>query len=387
MTFKEKLDAKLKELEALNVKLQEGDMEAAAKSAEVRAEIDKLNEAIKAAQDVEEKLKALGTSKVGKSGEAKVSEKAARSLGENFVNNLKSAKLGERFDYVAPEFKTATNTLLEGNIGEFPVGSTTVDTRVVEAARVALQVRDLFDNQTIGTAAYSFFVEGALGTGFSSVNEGAEKTAITYEDADAVIVPLVKIAGYIKESDEYIADYPFLASAVNGRLIYDLNHAIQVSLLTSVLGNSGIQADTTSWVAATTATGLADLILDAMMDVQAVSGRAADAVVMNPADWYTLRIGKTQGGEYYGGGYYAEGRIATIWGLPCVVTADIAAGTILVGAFRTGGTVLSKGGTSVTMSNSNEDDFIKNLVTIRAEERIGLALRVPSAFKKLVKAS
>ena len=97
MTFKEKLDAKLKELEALNVKLQEGDMEAAAKSAEVRAEIDKLNEAIKAAQDVEEKLKALGTSKVGKSGEAKVSEKAARSLGENFVNNLKAAKLGERF--------------------------------------------------------------------------------------------------------------------------------------------------------------------------------------------------------------------------------------------------------------------------------------------------
>ena len=387
MTFKEKLDAKLKELEALNVKLQEGDMEAAAKSAEVRAEIDKLNEAIKAAQDVEEKLKALGTSKVGKSGEAKVSEKAARSLGENFVNNLKSAKLGERFDYVAPEFKTATNVFYEADIDEFPVGSNTVDTRVVEAARVALQVRDLFDNQTISTAAYSYFVEGALGTGFGPVQEGDEKTKLTYESTEAVIVPLGKIAGYIKESDEYISDYPFLASAINGRLIYDLNHAIQQALLSMVLSNSGIQADTTSWVAATTATGLADLILDAMMDVQAVSGRAADAVVMNPADWYTLRIGKTQSGEYYGGGYYAEGRIATIWGLPCVVTADIAAGTILVGAFRTGGTVLSKGGTSVAMSNSNEDDFIKNLVTIRAEERIGLALRVPSAFKKLVKAS
>ena len=387
MTFKEKLDAKLKELEALNVKLQEGDMEAAAKSAEVRAEIDKLNEAIKAAEDVEEKLKALGTSKVGKSGEAKVSEKAARSLGEHFVNNLKGAKLSSKFDFAAPEFKAASNIMLENDIENFPVGSNTVDTRVVEAARVALQVRDLFDNQTISTAAYTFFVEGALGNGPAFTEEGSEKAAVTYESTDPVTVNLAKIAGYIKESDEYISDYAFLASAVNGRLIYDLNHAIQTVLITGVLGNSGIQADTTSWVAATTATGLADLILDAMMDVQAVSGRAADAVVMNPTDWYALRVGKTQGGEYYGGGYYAEGRIATIWGLPTVVTADIAAGTILVGAFRTGGTVLSKGGTSVAMSNSNEDDFIKNLVTIRAEERIGLALRVPSAFKKLVKAS
>ena len=387
MTFKEKLDAKLKELEALNVKLQEGDIEAAAKSAEVRAEIDKLSEAIKAAEDVEAKLKALGSGKVGKSGEAKVSKKAARSLGEHFVNNLKEAKLSSKFDYVAPEFKTATNVMLENNIDAFPVGSNTVDTRVVEAARLALQVRDLFDNQTIGTAAYTFFVEGAIGNGPAYTEEGAEKAAVTYEGTEAVTVNLAKVAGYIKESDEYIDDYPFLASAVNGRLIYDLHHAIQSMLLTGVLGNSGIQADTTSWTASSTETDLADLILEAIMDVQSTSGRAADAVVINPADWYALRVGKTQGGEYYGGGYYAEGRIATIWGLPCVVTADIAAGTILVGAFRQGGTVLSKGGTSVAMSNSNEDDFIKNLVTIRAEERISLALRVPSAFKKLVKGS
>lgn len=383
MTFKDKLDAKLKELEALNEKIKEGDIEAAAKSAEVREEIDKLNDAIKAAEEVEMKLKTLGNAKTGKS---EISEKAARTLGEHFVNNLKGAKLSSKFDYAAPEFKTASNTFTEAGIDGFPVGSDTVDTRVVEAARVALQVRDLFDNQSISTAAYTFFVEGAIGTGFGAVEEGAEKTALTYDPTDPVTVTLAKIAGYIKESDEYIADYPFLASAVNGRLIYDLNHAVQAALISGVLGASGIQSDTTTWTASSTETELADLILEAIMDVQSVSGRAADAVVINPADWYALRVGKTQSGEYYGGGYYAEGRIATIWGLPTVVTSDIAAGTILVGAFKQGGTVLSKGGTQVAMSNSNEDDFIKNLVTIRAEERIGLAVRVPTAFKKLVKA-
>lgn len=385
MTFKEKLAAKAAELKELNEKIAKGDIEAAAKSAEVRKEMDALEEAIKAAEETEKKLAALGTAKPGK---AEVSEKAAKTLGDHFVQNLKKATLGKRFDVVAPEFKAASNIMEEGDIGNFPVGSTTVDYRVVEAARAALLVRNLFDAQSISSAAYSFFREGALGTGPSDegIAEGAAKTAVTYNPADAVIVPLTKIAGYIKESDEFIADYPFLVSAINGRLLYDLRAAIQSYLLTTLLG-AGIATDTTSWDTSTTVTGLADLILQTIMDVQGSSGKAADAVVMNPADWYSLRIGKDGDDRYYGGGYFQDGLTPAIWGLPVVVTADIAAGTILVGAFKQGATVLSNGGVQVEATNSNEDDFIKNLMTIRAEERLALAVRAPLAFKSLVKGS
>lgn len=384
MTFKEKLEAKTSELKELNEKMAKGDIEAAAKSAEVRKEMDDLAEAIKAAEETEKKLAVLGTVKAGK---AEVSEKAAKSLGEHFVQNLKKASVGARFDVVAPEFKAASNIFTEtGSVDTFPMGSITQDYRVVEGARAALQIRDLFDAQTISTAAYSYFTEGALGTGPSDegIAEGAEKTPVTYNPFNGHVAVLTKIAGYIKESDEFIADYPFLVSAINGRLLYDLRAAIQSYLLTELLG-AGIQTDTSSWDTNTTVTGLADLVLQSIMDVQSSSGRAADAVVINPADWYALRIGKDGDDRYYGGGYFQDGLTPAIWGLPAIVTAAIPAGTILVGAFKQGATVLSNGGVQVEATNSNEDDFVKNLMTIRAEERLALAVRVPLAFKSLVK--
>lgn len=386
MTFKEKLEAKASELKELNEKMAKGDIEAAAKSAEVRKEMDDLAEAIKAAEETEKRLSVLGTVKAGK---AEVSEKAAKSLGEHFVQNLKKASVGSRFDIVAPEFKAASNIFTEtGSVDTFPMGSNTQDYRVVEGARAALQLRDLFDAQTISTAAYSYFTEGALGTGPSDegIAEGTEKTPVTYNPFNGHVAVLTKIAGYIKESDEFIADYPFLVSAINGRLLYDLRAAIQSYLLTTLLG-AGIQTDTASWDSSTTVTGLADIILESIMDVQSSSGRAADAVVINPADWYALRIGKDGDDRYYGGGYFQDGLTPAIWGLPAIVTASIPAGTILVGAFKQGATVLSNGGVQVEATNSNEDDFVKNLMTIRAEERLALAVRVPLAFKSIVKGS
>jgi HK97 family phage major capsid protein len=387
MTLKETYQAKAAELEALKAKVEEGDADAVKSANGLIAEMNDLENAMKAAEEAEAKLRALGNAGAGK---AEVSEKAARTLGEHFVRQLKGANLGKRFAFSASAFKsdpTYYNIQKEQTVGNYPVGSITDDYRVVESARAALQIRDLFDAQTISTAAYSFFTEGTPDPSKlpGATDEAAKKVGVEYTPAVATLVPLIKIAGYIKESDEFISDYPFLASAINGRLLYDLRASIQAYLVTTLLGTTGIQADSTSWDLSTTVTGLADLILDAIMDVQAVSGRAADAVVMNPTDWYSLRIGKDGESRYYGGGYFQDGLTPTIWGLPVVVTASIAAGTILVGAFKQGATVLSNGGTQVEMSNSNEDDFIKNLITIRAEERLGLAVRVPSAFKKLVK--
>jgi len=51
--------------------------------------------------------------------------------------------------------------------------------------------------------------------------------------------------------------------------------------------------------------------------------------------------------------------------------------------FRQASTVYRKGGVTVSSTNSNVDDFENNIVTVRAEERLGLAVRVPAAFVKI----
>ena len=65
------------------------------------------------------------------------------------------------------------------------------------------------------------------------------------------------------------------------------------------------------------------------------------------------------------------------------LTPSIVAGTALVGAFATQSQVFRKGGIRVEASNSHQDFFIKNLVAIRAEERLALAVYRPGAFGKV----
>lgn len=384
MNLKEQLVEKKSALKALEDRIKAGEEEAITEGEEIAQAINELETSIEAAQRASELLAQIGPEETEEEEETMEASKA-RTLGDHFVNYVKSAQHSNRFDISAPAFKAATDTQTS------PAGAvdfaTTFDKNVVTAARTPLVIRDLFGAETISGSTLVYLVEGAIQGAPAVTAEGAEKPQIHFADPTPKTVSLAKIACHIKESDEYINDFPFLASAINGRLLYELGLVEQNKLVTDLLGTSGIQSDTTSWTASSDATAIADLILDAAMDVQQGSGFAADAVVINPADFYTLRVGKDGDDRYYGGGYFGEQAIPNLWGIPVCVSTAVAAGTIIVGAFKTCGSVVQNGGTSVEAVNTNEDDFVKNLMTIRAEERLALAVRRPAGFKKLVKAS
>ena len=379
MTLKEELQLKKNELAELKERIEANDAEAIEAGEKLQSEIEEKTAEIKQAEKKANLLARIG--KEEKEDNTMGEEKKARNLGEHFVEYVKKSEHGKKFSISAPSFKAAST------VQTSPAGAvdwaTTFDRNVVTGARVPLVIRDLFGAETISGSTLQYLVEGAVEGAPAETAEGAKKPQIHFADPTPVTVALKKIACYIKESDEYIDDFPFLASAINGRLLYELGIVEQNTLVTDLLGTSGIQTGT--YAASAKAEAIADEILKASMDVQEATGFAADAIVMNPADWYTLRVGKDGENRYYGGGYFGDQSVPNLWGIPVCVSAATAAGTIIVGAFKTCGSVVSHGGISVEAVNTNEDDFIKNLMTIRAEERLALAVRRPAGFKKLTK--
>lgn len=325
-------------------------------------------------------------------------EDKPKSLGEHFVKTsgkeLVEKKSVKGASVSAPEFKAAGDTHVVG--GVFGPVLTQVDRTIIQAPRPRLVMADLFSQGTLTGNAISYFVEGALEGAFTTVAEGGAKPQMHIADPTAVTDALKKIAGWIKVSDEMIEDLDFVMSEINNRLLYELAKFEDAQLLggngagTNLLGvmnRTGVQTEDRGNAASNDTA--ADTIFRAITKVQTGSGLDADGLVIHPSDYQTLRLAKDSNGQYYGGGFfngaYGNGGISdqpNVWGLRTVVTPAISAGTVLVGAFAQGGTVYRKGGVRVESTNSHANDFTSNLVTIRAEERVALAVRRPVAFVK-----
>lgn len=344
-----------------------------------------------------------GATGSGVLGSSEPSERPARTLGEHFASavgdRIATARAeGSRFTVSAPEFHNAATDVqvTGGSSGDLGAVLTQVDTNIVTGFRRRLTVADLLSPGTLTGQAITYFVEGALEGDFATVAENGQKPQLHFVNPTPVTEALAKIAGFIKESDEMIEDLPFLVSAINTRLLYQLGLVEENQLLSGngtgtnlrgLLNRSGVQV-----LGATTdpAAGNPDQLFKALTAVSTATGLDADGIVINPADYQNLRLMKDANDQYFGGGFF-QGQYGNngveeqppLWGRRTVVTPAIAAGTVLVGAFQAAATVYRKGGVRVEATNSNEDDFTNNRVTIRAEERVALAVRKPTAFVKV----
>lgn len=67
-------------------------------------------------------------------------------------------------------------------------------------------------------------------------------------------------------------------------------------------------------------------------------------------------------------------------GLPLVITRAITVGSFPVGNFDMAAQIFDRMGVEVLISTEDSDNFRKNLVTIRAENRLALAVKRPAAL-------
>ena len=341
----------------------------------------------KSAEEADDLIKSLGTVK-----ENTIMEETPKTLGEFALKNLDLSAIRNGAAKTAGTeygFKAYTDPQVSQTVESY-------STDVADQGLRDLAVRSAFGAEQITGNAITFFTLGAKEDNSApspkGVNEGAAKPQFHIVEG-TVTKPLQKIAGWFYETDELLEDNPYLASALNNRGLYELDAAVEDYLLTSLSGTSGIGAKTYANGGDVTP----DVILDAIMAVKGDTRFNADTIIINPTDYAILRKLKTASGsnEYVGGGFFygPAGNPVTvqpgIWGLNTIVTPNITAGTVLVGAFRQGATVVTKAGEGarIEVHTGDHDDAIYNRVTVVVEERIALAVRYPKAFVKITEAS
>lgn len=266
---------------------------------------------------------------------------------------------------------------------------------VVETLFQRLTVADLLASGTTNSSVVRYIKETTATNAAATVAEGAAKpeSTIVLDSADE---PVRKIATFLPVSDEMLEDVAQLQSYLNQRLALFVKIEEEDQLLngdgtapniSGLLDRAGIQTQDIE------ADALEVAIFKAIGQVRNDAFLEPDGVVINPTDWETIRLATDTNGQYFGGGPFygpyggpqggANYVIERLWGLPVVVTSAIAAGTALVGAFRTAAQVFRRSGLTVEASNSHSDFFQKNLTAIRAEERLALAVYREAAFCKV----
>lgn len=353
-------------------------------SEETKASVDKMATELNAMREAEKSLKAaLGeleqhVAQMPLSNAAKVVE----TVGQVVINS--------------EALKTFSASVEGGKRLSIPVNaallSTGVADGVVEPQRLPgidttpkqrLFIRDLIAPGRTGAPAI-FWVQQ---TGFTNAAKVvAERTTKPYSDIQFAtkITPVTTIAHMFKASKQILDDFAQLQSTVDAEMRYGLKYVEEQEIL---FGDGtgvhlhGIVPQATAFAGAFEVeqqNGIDDLRL-AMLQAQ-LARFPASGHVLHFIDWAKIELTKDTLGRYILANPAALTG-PTLWGLPVVATeAPAFQGKFLTGAFNAAAQLFDREDANVVISTENADDFEKNMISIRCEERLALAVKRPEAF-------
>ena len=343
--------------------------------------------AVEAAEKAAKELKAMGDRLLEieqKQAEGiKKGYELPKTLGESFATSEEFKAFAEgRTSKARLEIK---NTIT-GQSGSPATNSDTIvapqrQVGIVSGAFRTLRIRDVMPSGTTSSNLVEYTRELAFTNSAAETAEGATKpeAALTFE---LVSAPVKTIAHWLKLSKQVMDDAPALASYVDTRLRYGVDLRIDQQLLNGNGSgqNIGGLAKAGNHTAFTPASG--DNAIDSInraIYLVAAADYNATAIILNPADWGAIERTKTDDNAYVFG---APMKLApTLWGLPVIATNTMTAGKFMVGAMDVAAQVWNRQGTTVEMSEADDTNFQKNLVTVRAEARLALAIYRPASIQ------
>jgi hypothetical protein len=230
-------------------------------------------------------------------------------------------------------------------------------------------------------AEFGGAIEYARETGFTPsaavVAEGALKPASDLTFAQT-LAHVQTIATHTRVSVQSLRDVPSLQAWIDARLGYAVQLAAEGVFLNAAAPDGLIASASPLDPAYAPAAGGTQLdIIGAAISQLESSGYTVDGLVLNGVDVAKARLLKTTMGEFVWADPDSPIGTSQMWSVPVIKSPAIAPGTWLVGAFAQTCILFSRQQLTIEISFEDQDNFVKNLATIRAEERAALAIAVP----------
>ncbi|KKB12372.1 capsid protein [Devosia geojensis] len=280
---------------------------------------------------------------------------------------------------------SALTTDADGSAGDLIVPDRRPE--IITPAQRTLTMRDLITPGQTASNAIQYVQETGFTNNAATVSETSGATKPQSEiKFDLVTEAVATIAHFVLATKQILDDVPQLASYIDGRLRYGLAFVEDNQILNgSGTGTdlNGIYTQATAFTPPTTLPGPVtkiDVLRLAMLQAF-LAELPSTGIVLNPVDWATIELVKDTTGRHIIGNPQ-DGAAPRLWRLPVVETPAMTVDKFLTGAFRLGAQLFDREEANVEISTEDSDNFRKNLVTIRGEERAVLAVYRPEAFVK-----
>jgi HK97 family phage major capsid protein len=246
---------------------------------------------------------------------------------------------------------------------------------IVSGPTRMLSILDFIPKGTTSSNAIDYTKEASFTNSAAEAAEAAQKaeSSLTFTLANT---PVRTIAHFIKVTKQVMDDAPMLSSYIDNRMGYGVRLRLENQIIN---GNGtapnldGILSGNSTAVAVGTAENAFDYTNKLKYSVIGADF-TPDFYFINPADWSAMEIIKRGAGDaaYVGAGgaisYVNNGLEARLWGLPVVASNSVPAGTVIAGS-RDAMMLWTRQGVTIDVSESDGDNFQKNLLTVRAEMR------------------
>jgi len=286
-----------------------------------------------------------------------------KALAENF-DQIKNVSKGNtvKFDIKAVGDMTAANNLTGNAVATYSLDPSLRGRRKVE-------FRDIPGVSVVpsATGIWKFYLNNStVGEGsFGNQTIGSAKAQIDYDFTETTVT-VNTLAGFTRIAKQMMRDLPFMQGFLPNELREDYLRAESNSFINTLM------AGTSSY--STTASVYAEKCIEW---IGAVYGRdyTPTAIVTTAQNWVTLLNTKPADYSLPGGnavGINAMGDV-TIAGVPVVISNNMTTGKTFVGDF-TRVKIIQSSGLAIQFFEQDADNVTKNLVTVRAEADVALAV-------------